>query len=408
MTFESMNGKYYRTSMDDIKSSEGWFKKMLLLGLIYLIPIFGQIVVSGYAYEWAHKAAWGVKTPMPKKIFGRPNSKMFRWGWFALVISFVMMLIPNVVSSIGGFIGGLTGGANAASMYNYGSYYSSIQSTALASSGITGIFSLIAFVLMLAAVFFIWVGTMRMTMYDRLGPGFQFNKVWKMMTHDFGGLMRVFAMSILFSFIGAIIFVVVFAIVVMVFGFGAFLTAGSSYQNGSMDESQIALLVLALIGSLLPLILIISYVYSVYTVFVEMLTTRAVGYWTRQFDVANWGKDTDQLPFERVATYSAAPTAPVAQPQPTAQPQQPVAQAQPAAAQPQQPAAPVTDEPVVTAAEPIAPAAEPAPIEVEPVVEDAVTETPAVETPAAEATATTEGETPATVEPEASKEGDDK
>lgn len=69
------SGRYFRTCYDDIKSSKGWFGKICLLGLIEFIPIFGQMTVYGYCWEWAHKAAWGVDSPMPKKIYGRPAAR---------------------------------------------------------------------------------------------------------------------------------------------------------------------------------------------------------------------------------------------------------------------------------------------------------------------------------------------
>ena len=101
------SGRYFRTCYDDIKSSKGWFGKICLLGLIEFIPIFGQMTVYGYCWEWAHKAAWGVDSPMPKKIYGRPGSKMLRWGWFALVIAFVVAILPSIVMSIGGWLSSL-------------------------------------------------------------------------------------------------------------------------------------------------------------------------------------------------------------------------------------------------------------------------------------------------------------
>ena len=78
-----MNIKYFRTASNDISASEGWFKTILLLGLISFIPIFGIIVVMGYAFGWAREIAWGTRAPLPKKIFGNEDG-MYSRGFFAL------------------------------------------------------------------------------------------------------------------------------------------------------------------------------------------------------------------------------------------------------------------------------------------------------------------------------------
>ena len=44
-----MQKGYFKAAWNDIKQSEGWLGKMFLLGLLSLIPIFGQVVLFGYA-----------------------------------------------------------------------------------------------------------------------------------------------------------------------------------------------------------------------------------------------------------------------------------------------------------------------------------------------------------------------
>ena len=342
--YPSMNGRYYRTSMDDIKNSEGWFKKLLLLGLINFIPIFGQMTVYGYSVEWAHKAAWGVQSPMPSKIYSRPGSKMLRWGWFVIVISIVCAIIPAVIQSIGSAMTGGGAAFSASSMYY--DYAPVVSGPAMFIGSLVG---LVAFVLSLAAGLFALVGSMRMTVYDSLGAGLQFGKIWKMMKHDFGGLMRIFGMSIIIGLIIGVIAGILIGIVVT--GAAAFgiMGAGAAGYSG-MESPEIAMLVFGVVMAAMPIMLVLCYVLNVMSVFANVIIYRAMGYWTRQFNVAQWGRKEDPMPFEAMQAaaqqpYNAAPQQPQ-QPYYTApqQPQQPsaaapVAGAAAAASAPAQPGA---------------------------------------------------------------------
>lgn len=220
------SGRYFRTCYDDIKSSKGWFGKICLLGLIEFIPIFGQMTVYGYCWEWAHKAAWGVDSPMPKKIYGRPGSKMLRWGWFALVIAFVVAILPSIVMSIGGWLSSL--GAETG-IYTATGRYMVVNPGNILYAGLGWILYVVGLVLLVFASVITWVGVIRMTMYDRLGAGFQFAKVWAMIKRDFGGIMRIFGMMLLFEVIGAIIIGIITLIVLSIV-LGATLTPLISWR----------------------------------------------------------------------------------------------------------------------------------------------------------------------------------
>lgn len=343
MNEENYSGKYFRTSYNDIKSSQNWLGKICLLGLISAIPVFGQMTVYGYSYEWAHKAAWGVDSPLPKKIYGRPNSKMLRWGWFAIVITFVIMLIPGIVSSIGS---SLSSAGVGTTMYSYHGAMFNPGSAVL--SGLGWLVSVVGLALMFFALFFIWVGIIRMTIYNQLGAGLQFGKIWAMMRQDFGGLLRIFGMLLIFECIGAaIIFIIVMGLLTAVLG----ATAAPLIMMLESDvyyDANVFMYLLSLLLVMLPVFLIVWYVTSCFEAFVQLLVARAVGYWTRQFDVSAWGSKDDPLP-EITSNKQPSP-----QPQPPAG----VATSQPA---------PPTGEPVATAAS-AATAAQPAPPSGEPVV----------------------------------------
>lgn len=300
------SGKYFRTSYGDIKSSKGWFGKICLLGLISFIPIFGQMTVYGYAWEWAHKAAWGVESPMPKKIYGRPGSKMLRWGWFALVIAIVMTIIPGIVLSIGGWFSSM---GMETGIYTATGRYMVVSPGNFGFAALGWILYVAGIVLTVFASIMIWVGTIRMTMYDRLGTGLQFGKIWTMIKKDFGGIMRIFGMAILFELVGGIIIVVACIIVVAVLGAIAAPLILMSSNDMYFDSARYGY-ILPLIMTMFPAFLVLSYVWFVYSAFIELLVARAVGYWTRQFDVAAWGTKDDPLPFEVAGGQPDAPHPP--------------------------------------------------------------------------------------------------
>lgn len=347
-TYPSMNGRYFSTAWNDIKNSEGWIGKIFLLGLINFIPIFGQMTVYGYAFEWGHKAAWGIHTPLPKKIYGRKNSKMLRWGWFALVILFVCTVIPAIVAGIGNAISDSSTAAQTAAMYSH-HYHASMATGNILLGALGGVIAFVGFVLSIAAVFFFWAGTMRMMMYDRLGTGLQFGKVWSMIKHDFGGLLRIFGMSI----VCFVVYFLVFAIVVSIVGAGVIgtLFVGAAAGSGmySMDSDAALGFILMALVSALPLVIVLYYLSSVAEAFIQLLVSRALGYWTRQFDVANWGKKDDPLPFERAQEPdSSAAGAEPQQPAASAPDEEPAAEPQPKAPdQPEAPEQPTDEEPVV-------------------------------------------------------------
>lgn len=330
---QSMNGKYWKTCSKDISSSEGWLKKVMLLGLLNLIPVFGQMTLYGYAYEWAHKAAWGVKTPMPAKIYGREGSKMLRWGWFVIVIAIVFSIIPYIIMQIGSVISTVSAGTGAYSAYE-SFYYDNPVSMAGNAAGMMfgGLIQLVGFVALVLAALLAMVGAVRMTVYDRLGCGLQFKQIWKMARKDFGGLMRVFGMSLITELIiGVIAFVVVMIIVFFCVAVGAGMFGSTLYEyayyGSYVSNDSLAAIATVLIGlfvAAFPLMLALYWVFSCMMSWRELLVARAVGYWTAQFEVAKWGKKDDPLPFENAPAASAAAAAPQ---QPTA----PVADAQPAA-----------------------------------------------------------------------------
>lgn len=335
-----MQIQYFQTAWNDLKQSPGWFGKLLLLGLLLFVPILGPIVLCGYFYGWARDVAWGVRNPLPEHIFGNEDGKLYRRGFFALVISFVLGLIPSAVSLIGD---SLSGGGSFMAMQS-SSYYDPYGFSSAAAAPSAGallasmVLSLISMVLSFAVLFFQWVGIMRMSIYDRLSAGFQIKKIWAMLRHDSGGILRIFGMYLLLSLAAAVIVFIVALIFVLVF------VSALAQSGGSGDSSLMAVIAAGgLVGVLL--LVLFGYALVVYSVFVQGMIARALGYWTRQFNVPAWRGQEDPMPFEMMGGFDAQGYSQAQQSQPFgygAQPQaSPMAyqaqQAQPFGGQAQQP-----------------------------------------------------------------------
>lgn len=307
--FEMEKG-YFSAAWGDITKSPGWFSKILRLGLLNLIPIFGVIVTYGYLYGWARDIAWNVHRPMPDRIFGNEDGNLYKRGFFILVIGFVCSLIPGVFSVLTSIVTGFS--------------FVGFVSTSDASFGLGAllmgvIISLAGLVLTFAVVFFYWVGAMRCALYGTLSSGFQIGKIWAMMRYDFMGLLRIFGMSLI---CGCVVGIAAFIIFMLVMILGTLF--GVAFVR---NEAQAVAFVLIF----LLFILLVCVATFFISVLIAALVARALGYWTRQFQVNLWGGQEDPMPFEleqarqsqqQHQTYQAQ-SYQQAQPYQSAQPQQP-------------------------------------------------------------------------------------
>lgn len=271
-----MQAGYFQTAWNDIKHSNDWVKKIALLALLQFVPIFGQIVLFGYLYGWARDIAWNIHQPMPEHIMGNEDGKLYSRGFFMLLISFVFALIPGLISLLTNFSFG--DGPNI-----------SAGAHAFAMSG-----SLVALVLSLFCSVFAWVGQMRAAIYGRLGPGFQLSQIWKMLRYDTNGILRILGMNLLIG----LILGVIFSIVATLLGFGALasLNASGAFMGTANIDDFAALIPAMGAGSLLLLVVVYALLFG--STWLEALVARALGYWTRQFNVPAWGGQDDPLPFE--------------------------------------------------------------------------------------------------------------
>lgn len=272
-----MEKGYFSAAWGDITKSPGWFSKILRMGLLCFIPIFGILVVYGYLYGWARDIAWNVHRPMPEKIFGNEDGNLYKRGFFILVIGFVFSLIPGAFSFLTSMVTGVSflGAATASSApLGVGSLLMAL------------VFSLAGLVLTFAVVFFYWVGAMRCALYGTLSSGFQFGKIWAMLRYDFTGLLRIFGMSLI---CGAVVGIAAFILI------GLSVTLSVIFGVAFIQNEAQAVIFAVII---LLLILILCVVSSFISVLITALISRALGYWTRQFQVNLWGGQEDPMPFE--------------------------------------------------------------------------------------------------------------
>lgn len=283
----SMQIKYFSTVWDDVRKSPKWLAKIMLLGLVSLIPIFGQIVVAGYLYGWARDIAWNVYAPMPERIFGNEDGRLYSRGFFVLVITVVFSLLPCAIQLVGVIVG--AGPSLIGGYVGHGLRF--------LSAGLGVVIGLVSIASIFFVILFVWVGSMRMSIYGRLSAGFQLSKIWAMIRRDFSGLLRIVGMAfVLVAIVTAVTFALTVAvsIVSVIFGVAA-LGGGLSFDAYSPGGFILG----AVFGLLLLILsLLVGYVGEVVTVFILVMTTRALGYWTRQFDVPSWRGQDDPMPFE--------------------------------------------------------------------------------------------------------------
>lgn len=59
---------YMDRAWGDLAADDDWWKATLVLGLMNCVPIIGQIIMFGYLFDWAKEAAWGMHTPLSRKL----------------------------------------------------------------------------------------------------------------------------------------------------------------------------------------------------------------------------------------------------------------------------------------------------------------------------------------------------
>jgi len=296
-----MEQGYFAAAWADIKNSEGWISKTLLLTLLFCIPIFGPIVVYGYLYGWTREMAWNIHKPLPARIFGNEDGQLYRRGGFIFLVGLIVVLVaqllalPSNVSSVQEL--------NNLSNYAVHPTYASGLDVSVSYSPL-GIFGAFGNVLSLAVsvfgAFWLMLAACRVCMYNTLGSAFEFKQLWAMFRYDGMGLLRIFGIVLLVGVIGVVISLFALVPAAMFIGMAVLEAFASAFTMTAPDINP----AWVPIGTLLAVIG--AFILQLANVFATMLQARALGYWLRQFEVAEWGASTDPLPFQRKGYTNAA------------------------------------------------------------------------------------------------------
>lgn len=289
---ETLRTNYFKLAWDDLRNSPGWFGKVMLLTLLMYIPVFGTVVAYGYAYGWARDIAWGLHEPLPRRIFGNEDGRLYSRGFFVLVLTLVCVFLPTLAHEVLYLLLGVPG--LTIMSWDDGAQLGSW----LALAPFAGVVFLLGFVaefaLQLFLLLFSWVGAMRISIYDRLSAGFQLGKVWRMLRHDWRGLAGILGRVLLVSaaFVVALT-AIIGLILIAVFTYGLSMLASS----GLAPEVSGPMAGFMLVG-MLVLFVALGLLWFAFSTTLLLVEARAVGHWTRQFEVALWRGQDDPMPFE--------------------------------------------------------------------------------------------------------------
>lgn len=268
----------FASAWEDVRSTDGWMKKVLLLGLIMLVPIL-NFFVTGYAVSWAKEIACGKRAAMPKKIFADGN---FATGFFVAVLGalFVVAL-----------------------------YVCAVLVIWIPVIGLVAICCLAVFGAMMVAVCALRIG-----MSGRLTAGFDFSSVWQACSGNWGAL---FCASIVPGFVISIVGYIVALVLLFVAGLLVGINAaslpylfGSAYGYTAFSAGTVVILVLFLLADL--------YITLTTTALTVVVEYRAVGHWVNR-TAPNWASELGAQPYAapvQAAQQTAGYTVPVVPPVP--------------------------------------------------------------------------------------------
>ena len=229
--------------------------------------------------------------PLPRKVFGNEDGRLYRRGLFAWIISLVMGLAVFVVVFVCMSLFGLAAGVFSTLFDGaYAAGFLAIPAT-IGSFGIGAVSLVVSF----AAQFFIWIGCLRMSIYDTLSAGFQIGQIWSMIKRDPVGLLKIFLYELVASLLIGVVLAVIWTVLVFVGMIAAMVFVGAADLSGMAAYGLDGFAIMGAIAAIL-LFLAVVYVSMALGVVLQALVYRSLGYWTAQLNVAAWGSQYDPLP----------------------------------------------------------------------------------------------------------------
>lgn len=251
---------YMDQAWDDLATDEGWWQAVFALGLMNCVPIIGQIMMFGYLYDWAKEAAWGMRTPLSRKL--SDLGRCTKYGFLALWI-LILWVAPVIV--VGALLGLIP----------------------VAGPIIQFLVNLFAIIVAAIAA----AGALRSIIYERVMPGLQVKRVLRMVHKDSGGLAQTFSILLLVIPLFAIALFIVLLPTIPLINIVA-----SSAATNFLGTDLVPLVILGMITIVVMLVIWVAG--AIVSAFISALYARSLGYWMRQFDPPAWRSPDTLMPFE--------------------------------------------------------------------------------------------------------------
>lgn len=182
----------YSEAFSYVFDDSNWFKKILIAGLIFLIPIVGQLYLLGWMIEIARRVKAGRETILPTTHFGYFLTLGLKAFLVSLVYSIPLILVNIFLRTVGAAAVSSETSNTASfffmSMSCFGSFFS------LLFSIISGIGSL--------------YGYCRLAETDEISAAINISDAWSTIKTNWQPYLLVFLLEIVTSIIGALGFVI--------------------------------------------------------------------------------------------------------------------------------------------------------------------------------------------------------
>ena len=251
---------YMDRAWNDLATDDDWWKATLVLGFMNCVPIIGQIIMFGYLYDWAKEAAWGMHTPLSRKL--GDLGRCARYGFIAIWVMFIWVAPVVIIGLLLGLV------PEVGSILRF----------------LVELFAI--FVAALAAA-----GAFRSIIYERVMPGLQIKRVFMMFRRDPSGFGQAFCVILLvIPLLAAALFIVLLPTLPFI---DVIMSMASTKVLGA------DLVPLALWGVITIVVALIVWIAgAVVSAFISALYMRSLGYWMEQFKPDTWRSPATPMPFE--------------------------------------------------------------------------------------------------------------
>ena len=256
---KSLNS-YLRRAWEDLSSDEGWWRVILVLGLLNCVPLVGQVIMLGYIADWAKEAAWGMKGGLSHE--SGDIGRRVKYGLMVLGILIIWIAPIIIVAEL-------------------------LRLVPVAGGVLCFLVELLALLVSVVAS----AAALRSIIYERMMPGLQFGRVLKMARRDPGGLWQALAICLLnVVLLVAALFVVLLPSVPFV------ASIVSSTPQQLLGSNLVTVVLLGMLTVVVALVVWVTG--AIVSTLIFALYARALGYWMEQFEPRLWKSPANPMPFE--------------------------------------------------------------------------------------------------------------